>query len=79
MVDPSDSAKKDLISAFEAVEEDDDFLVAKESDFQHDEYTTEEDKYVFPSYCIRYCFQGLNVTEYSRSALSSGSPTGRIL
>ena len=49
MTDISDSAKKDLISAFKEVEEDDDFLVAKEAESQPEEYISPEDKYVITS------------------------------
>ena len=50
--DNTDSAKKDLISAFEDIEDDGDFLVAKHSDLHHEEELTEEEKYVIISFCM---------------------------
>jgi hypothetical protein len=46
MMNISESAKRDLISAFQDAEDGDDFLVAKDVETHADEYLTEEEKYV---------------------------------
>lgn len=50
MTNNSDTAKKHLISAFQDVEDGEDFLVAKASPSNSEEYLTEEERYVFEGY-----------------------------